>query len=139
MRKYILIFEYDAKKFMDIEKIIVFSKNLEKLEEKEISIDIVFFGNTSNEEISTFMSYFNSLLKKKVCNFSISLKTKEIIIEKGINNKSIKLSSQNAKEVKDKNFDNIIKEYYQKEDISIKLLPTKDWESIVLDFSPPDL
>ena len=79
------------------------------------------------------MSYFNSLLKKKVCNFSISLKTKEIIIEKGINNKSIKLSSQNAKEVKDKNFDNIIKEYYQKEDISIKLLPTKDWESIVLD------
>ena len=36
-------------------------------------------------------------------------------------------------EVKDKNFDNIIKEYYQKEDISIKLLPTKDWESIVLD------
>ncbi len=133
MRKYILIFEYDAKKFMDIEKIIVFSKNLEKLEEKEISIDIVFFGNTSNEEISTFMSYFNSLLKKKVCNFSISLKTKEIIIEKGINNKSIKLSSQNAKEVKDKNFDNIIKEYYQKEDISIKLLPTKDWESIVLD------
>ena len=133
MRKYILIFEYDAKKFMDIEKIIVFSKNLEKLEEKEISIDIVFFGNTSNEEISTFMSYFNSLLKKKVGNFSISLKTKEIIIEKGINNKSIKLSSQNAKEVKDKNFDNIIKEYYQKEDISIKLLPTKDWESIVLD------
>ena len=133
MRKYILIFEYDAKKFMDIEKIIVFSKNLEKLDEKEISIDIVFFGNTSNEEISTFMSYFNSLLKKKVCNFSISLKTKEIIIEKGINNKSIKLSSQNAKEVKDKNFDNIIKEYYQKEDISIKLLPTKDWESIVLD------
>lgn len=133
MRKYILIFEYDAKKFMDIEKIIVFSKNLEKLEEKEISIDIVFFGNTSNEEISTFMSYFNSLLKKKVCNFSISLKTKEIIIEKGINNKLIKLSSQNAKEVKDKNFDNIIKEYYQKEDISIKLLPTKDWESIVLD------
>ncbi len=133
MRKYILIFEYDAKKFMDIEKIIVFSKNLEKLEKKEISIDIVFFGNTSNEEISTFMSYFNSLLKKKVCNFSISLKTKEIIIEKGINNKSIKLSSQNAKEVKDKNFDNIIKEYYQKEDISIKLLPTKDWESIVLD------
>lgn len=133
MRKYILIFEYDAKKFMDIEKIMVFSKNLEKIEEKGISINIVFFSNTSNEEISTFMSYFNSLLKKKICDFSISLKTKELIIEKGINNKSIKLSSQNAKEIKNKNFDNIIKEYYEKENIDIRLLPTKDWESIVLD------
>lgn len=133
MIKYILIFEYDAKKFMNIEKIITFSKNLEKIEEKGISINIVFFSNTSNEEISTFMSYFNSLLKKKICDFSISLKTKELIIEKGINNKSIKLSSQNAKEIKNKNFDNIIKEYYEKENIDIRLLPTKDWESIVLD------
>ena len=33
MRKYILMFEYDSKKFMDINKIIIFKSNLKKLEE----------------------------------------------------------------------------------------------------------
>lgn len=134
MRKYILMFEYDSKKFMDINKIITFEKNLEKVKEKGNTINMVFYGDASNEELATFMSYFNSLIQEKLCNLSISFKTKEIIVENGINNKSIKLSSQNAKEIKNKKFDNIIKEYYcDKEEIEIKVLPTKNWETIILD------
>lgn len=132
MKKYILIFEYDSKKFMDIDKIITFKKNLERIEEKNNSINIVFYGDASNEELATFMSYFNNLVQRDICNLSISFKTKELVIENGINNKSIKLSAQNAKEIKSKKFDNIINEYYQEEK-EIKVLPTKNWESIILD------
>lgn len=134
MKKYILMFEYDSKKFMDIDKIIVFKKNLEKIRENGSTINMVFYGDASNEELATFMSYFNSLIQEKLCDLSISFKTKEIILENGINNKSIKLSSQNAKEIKNKKFDNIINEYYSHDEpIEIKVLPTKDWESIILD------
>lgn len=132
MKKFILIFEYDSKKFMDIDKIIEFKKNLRRIEEKDKSINLVFFGDVSNEELATFMSYFNNLVQRSICNLSISLKTKEVVVENGINNKSIKLSAQNAKEIKSKKFDNLIKEYYQNE-IEIKVLPTKNWESIILD------
>lgn len=134
MRKYILMFEYDSKKFMDINKIITFKKNLEKVKEKGNTINMVFYGDASNEELATFMSYFNSLIQEKLCNLSISFKTKEIIVENGTNNKSIKLSSQNAKEIKNKKFDNIINEYYSCDELTqIKVLPTKNWESIILD------
>lgn len=134
MKKYILMFEYDSKKFMDIDKIIVFKKNLEKIRENGSTINMFFYGDASNEELATFMSYFNSLIQEKLCDLSISFKTKEIILENGINNKSIKLSSQNAKEIKNKKFDNIINEYYSHDEpIEIKVLPTKDWESIILD------
>lgn len=132
MKKYILIFEYDSNKFMDIDKIITFKKNLDRIEEKNNSINIVFYGDASNEELATFMSYFNNLVQRNICNLSISFKTKELVIEKGINNKSIKLSAQNAKEIKSKKFDNIINEYYN-ENYEIKVLPTKNWESIILD------
>lgn len=132
MKRYILMFEYDSKKFMDINKIILFKNNLERIEKKGSQINMFFYGNVSNEELATFMSYFNNLIKKDICNVSISLKTKELVIENGINNKSIKLSVQNAKEAKDKKFDNIINEYYGK-DVEIRVLPTKDWESIILD------
>lgn len=132
MKKCILIFEYDSKKFMDINKIIIFKKNLEKIEEKDKRINVVFYGDASNEELATFMSYFNNLVQRSICNLSISFKTKELVIENGINNKSIKLSAKNAKEIKSKKFDNIINEYY-KQEIEIKVLPTKNWESIILD------
>ena len=80
------------------------------------------------------MSYFNSLIQKDICNLSISFRTKELIIENGINNKSIKLSAKNAKEIKNKKFDNVINEYYYDDKkTEIKVLPTKDWESIILD------
>ena len=102
MKRYVLMFEYDSKKFMDINKIILFKKNLEKIEEKENCIKMVFYGDASNEEFATFMSYFNSLIQKEICNLSISFRTKELVIEKGINNKSIKLSAKNAKEIKNK-------------------------------------
>lgn len=134
MKKYILMFEYDSKKFMDIDKIINFKKNLKEVEEKNNRINIVFYGDASNEELATFMSYFNNLVQKEICNISISFKTKEVVIENGINNKSIKLSAKNSKEIKSKKFDSIINEYYfTDEDIEIKVLPTKNWESIILD------
>lgn len=134
MKKYVLMFEYESKRFMDVNKIILFKRNLDRVEGKGKSISLVFYGDASNEELATFMSYFNSLVQKDVCKLSISFKTKELVIEKGINNKSIKLSAKNAKEIKDKNFDNIIKEYYcDDENVEIKVLPTKDWESIILD------
>ncbi len=145
---YILVFEYNSKSFMDVEKIITFKQNIKKINEKNGKIKMVFYADVSNEELAVFMSYFNSLASEKLCDFSISLKTKEVVWENGINNKSIKLSSHNAKqakgyndivlevvEAKDKNFDNIIKENYNelKEDFEIRILPTKDWENIVLD------
>lgn len=133
MKKYILMFEYDSKKFMDINKIIIFRNNLERIEEKGKYINMFFYGDVSKEELATFMSYFNNLIKKDICNISISLKTKELVIENGINNKSIKLSAKQSKEVKDKKFDNIINEYYQKEETEIRVMPTKDWENIILD------
>lgn len=132
MSRYVLMFEYDSKKFMNIDKIIQFQHNLKLIENKNNSVKLVFYGDVTNEEFATFMGYFNTLVQKKVCDIAISFKTKEIIVENGINNKSIKLSAKNAKEIKDKKFDNVIKSYYS-EDIDIKILPTKDWENIVLD------
>lgn len=133
MKKYVLIFEYDSKKFMDINKIIIFKRNVAEIEKKGNYINMVFYGEATNEELSTFMSYFNNLVQRDICNIAISFKTKELIVEKGINNKSIKLSAQNAKEIKNKKFENIINEYYQEENNEIRILPTKNWESIVLD------
>ena len=135
MKRYILMFEYDSKKFMDVNKVIVFKRNLEKIEEKGNYLNIVFYGEASNEEFATFMSYFNNLVEEKICHLSISFKTKELVIENGINNKSIKLSAKNAREIRNKRFDNVINEYYGKEgeNIEIKILPAKDWESIILD------
>lgn len=132
MSRYVLMFEYDSKKFMNIDKIIQFQHNLKLIENKNNSVKLVFYGDVTNEEFATFMGYFNTLVQKKVCDIAVSFKTKEIIVENGINNKSIKLSAKNAKEIKDKKFDNVIKSYYS-EDIDIKILPTKDWENIVLD------
>ena len=80
MKKYILMFEYDSKKFMDINKIIIFKENLKKIEEKGKNINMVFYGEASNMELATFMSYFNYLAKKDICNLSISFKTKELVI-----------------------------------------------------------
>lgn len=134
MKNYVLVFEYNSKKFMDIDKIIVFKKNLKTLQQDNKNVKLVFFGDGSNEDLAVFMSYFNSLVGEKLCNFSISSRTKEIVVESGINNKSIKLSTKNAREIKNKNFDNIVQEYYSDiENIEIKLLPTKDWESTILD------
>lgn len=134
MKRYVLMFEYDSEKFMNINKIILFKNNLEKIEHRGYKVNMAFYGNISNEELSTFMGYFNSLMKKEICNLSFSLKTKELVVENGINNKSIKLSAKNAKEIRDKKFDNVIKEYYSEDkELEIILLPTKDWESIILD------
>lgn len=135
MKQYVLIFEYNSKEFMNVDKIIEFNKNLQKLKDDNKNVKMVFYGEVSNEEMATFMSYFNALAKEKICDISVSFMTKEIVIENGINNKSIKLSAKNAKEVKSKKFDNLIKEYYSDlDDINIKILPNKNWQSFILDF-----
>lgn len=133
MRKCVLVYEYNNKKFMNLDRIIEFKKNLKLINGNGKSVNLVFYGDVSNEELATFMGYFNSLVQEKVCNIAISFKSKEIVIENGINNKSIKLSTKNSKEIKNKKFDNLIKEYYSDEDIEIRVLPTKDWEKVVLD------
>ena len=78
------------------------------------------------------MGYFNKLSQINICDISVSYRTKELIFENGINNKSIKLTAKNAKEVSNKEFTNIIKEYYG-DDIEIRLMPTKGWENTILD------
>lgn len=135
MRNYILMFEYNLKMFMDINKIIEFKNNINLLRKNNKNVKIVFYGETSNEAFATLMGYFNNLVGENICDMSISFKTKEIIIENGINNKSIKLSAKNAKEIKEKRFDNLVKEYYSSlENMEIKVLPTKDWQKLILDF-----
>lgn len=133
MKKSVLVYEYNSKKFMNLDKIIEFKNNLKLIKENGKSVSLVFYADVSNEELATFMGYFNSLVQEKVCNIAISFKTKELVIENGINNKSIKLSTKNSKEIKDKKFDNLIKEYYSDDSIEIRVLPSKDWEKIVLD------
>lgn len=129
--QHILVFEYKSKEFMNINKIKVFKSNLEKLEKKGKKIKMIFYGDVDNEELAVFMSYFNSLVGKKICDLSITSRLKEVVMETGINNKSIKLSAKNVREMKDKKFQNIIKEYYPKEDTKITLLPVKNWEHII--------
>lgn len=133
MNRYILMFEYKSKEFMDLERIITFKKNLEKVEKQKIKINMVFYGETTNEELATFMSYLNSLMQRDICKLSINLKTKEYIEEIGINNKSIKMSAKNAREIKNKKYASAIQDYYQDQELIIKVLPTKNWENLILD------
>ena len=41
MKRYILMFEYDSKKFMDVNKVIVFKRNLENENLRTITINQV--------------------------------------------------------------------------------------------------
>ena len=132
MKSVCLVFEYDCKKFMDLDRIIEFKKNLKKVEEKENEVKLVFYGEAINEELATFMSYLNSLVGKNICDIAISFKTRDLIINQGINNKSIKKAALTAKEIKNKQFNGIIEEFYKKEN-EIRVLPNRNWESIILD------
>lgn len=131
MKNYCLIYEYNSKLFMNIDKIIEFKKYLEELEKRGNNLKLLFYGEASNEELSTFMSYFNKLVGKKICDISISFSTKELIEENGVNNKSIKLSAQAALDIKDKKFENIINDYY-KAPVEIKALDANNWETNIL-------
>ena len=132
MSKVCLVFNYDSKEFMNINKILIFKNNYKRILEKGIELKFFFYGDASREEIATFMGYFNKLAQIKICDISVSYRTKELIFENGINNKSIKLTAKNAKEVSNNEFTNIIKEYYG-DDIEIRLMPTKGWENTILD------
>jgi len=134
MKTYVIVFEYDSKKFLDVNKIIEFKKNLGVLKEDNKEVKLVFYGDASNEDIVTFMGYFNKLVGEKLCDISISFRNKCIIIESGVNNKSIKLSAKNAREIKNKNFNNLLAEYYPDIlDMEVRLLPIKGWETLILD------
>ena len=132
MSKVCLVFNYDSKEFMNINKILILKNNYKRILEKGIELKFFFYGDASREELATFMGYFNKLSQINICDISVSYRTKEIIFENGINNKSIKLTAKNAKEVNNKEFTNIIKEYYG-DDIEIRLMPTKGWENTILD------
>lgn len=132
MKYYCLIYQYDNKKFMNVDKLIEFKQNLEILEKSNIIVKLMFFGETSNEELASFMGYFNRLVCRKVCNISISLKTKELVEENGINNKIIENSALESINIKNEQVMNIIKNYYNK-DIEIKALSSENWENNILD------
>ena len=132
MSKVCLVFNYDSKEFMNINKILILKNNYKRILEKGIELKFFFYGDASREELATFMGYFNKLSQINICDISVSYRTKELIFENGINNKSIKLTAKNAKEVSNKEFTNIIKEYYG-DDIEIRLMPTKGWENTILD------
>ena len=132
MSKVCLVFNYDSKEFMNINRILILKNNYKRILEKGIELKFFFYGDASREELATFMGYFNKLSQINICDISVSYRTKELIFENGINNKSIKLTAKNAKEVSNKEFTNIIKEYYG-DDIEIRLMPTKGWENTILD------
>ena len=146
MNKYIIVLEYQIEEFMNIDKIITFNENLKKIKEKGNSVGLVLYGAFSNEELAICMSYLNKLLQEEICEMAISTKTKEIcyvkennlFFEGGNNHKTVKISSKNLKEIKNKNFDNIdfdkiIQQHYKNERIIIKYWTIKNWESNILE------
>lgn len=146
MIKYVIVLEYQIEEFMNINKLMTFNQNFKKIKEKGNLINLVLYGNSSKEELAICMSFLNKLLQEEICEMSISTKTKEVcyvkeknlFFEGGNNHKSVKISSKNIKEIKNKNFsnidfDNIIKEHYIDEEIIIKYWTTKNWESNILE------
>lgn len=146
MNKYIIVLEYQADEFMNIDKIITFNNNYKKIKENGKLINFVLYGEFSKEELAICMSYLNKLVQDDICEMAISTKTKEIcyvkennlLFEGGNNHTTVKISNKNLKEIKNKNyndisFDSIIKNHYKKEEIIIKYWTTKNWESNILE------
>ncbi len=73
------------------------------------STKIVFYGETTKELAATIMAYFNNLLSKKACDFSI-INENTIVYENGINNKEIDNTKINNSKVSK---EEIIKENYK--------------------------
>lgn len=146
MSKYVIVLEYRIEEFMNVDKLIIFNQNVKKIEEKGDLVNLVLYGDFSKEELAICMSYLNKLLQKEICEMAISTKTKEIcyvkekniFFEGGNNHKTVKISNKNMKEIKNKNFDNIdfdsiIREHYNDEEIIIKYWTIKNWESNILE------
>lgn len=141
MNQYVIVLEYQSKEFMNLTKIMTFCQNLKKIKDKDISVNLVLYGNNSNEELSVCMSYFNRLVKEPVCDFAISIKTKNIIyikeneefFEGGANHKTEKISDKYVKDIKNTNFDSIIMNFYNIKKQKIKYWAVKNWESTILD------
>ena len=134
MRNLLLLYKFSPKEFLNINKIIEFSKNLSKLP-KETNIKMCFYGNNSVENFSTFMSFFNLLVNKKVCDLSYSINNSCLVIENGVNNKSLKKSISNAKKTTVKEIFKTIASYYQDYgNLEIITMPNKDWATTILNF-----
>ena len=61
MSKVCLVFNYDSKEFMNINKILILKNNYKRILEKGIELKFFFYGDASREELATFMGYFNKL------------------------------------------------------------------------------
>ena len=146
MSKYIIVVEYQIDEFMNIDKIMTFKQNLEKIKDKGIIIKLLLYGDYSDEELAICMSYLNKLLQEEICEMAISTKTKKIcyvknknlLFEGGNNHVAVKISNKSLKEIKNKNynsinFDTIIKEHYKNEELIIRYWATKNWQSNILE------
>lgn len=129
-RKIVIIMEYSISQIMDIYKLKIFKANLEKFKKSGNDLKIVFYGDYTDEELAVNMAYFNRLVNSKICDYAISFKTKEIIIEAGINNRSI---AKEKVEVTEKNIKEQVSKLYKDKDIEIMVKSNKHWEDVLLD------
>ena len=66
MIKYIIVVEYQVDEFMNIDKIMTFKQNLEKVKDKGKTVKLLLYGDHSDEELAICMSYLNKLLQEEI-------------------------------------------------------------------------
>ena len=129
-RKIVVLMEYNGNLIMNLDKLEIFKNSLKDFEKDGKELKIVFYGDYSDGELSVNMGYFNKFVNSKVCDFAISFKTKNIVVETGIKNRAI------GKEIADVTENNIkeqVKKLYENEDIEVIVKSNKHWESILVD------
>jgi hypothetical protein len=123
-----IIMEYSNCKIMDIYKLMKFKTNLEKFKQTGKNLKMVFYGDYTDEELAVYMAYFNNLVNAKLCDFAISFKSKEMIIETGINNRAL---AKEKVEVTENNINDLVKNYYKDvDDLEIRVMSNDDWENL---------
>lgn len=135
MKNIVLVYKFSPREFMDIEKIIEFKTNLE-LVEKTKKIKMCFYGTGTAEDMSSFMSFFNLLTNRTICDMSFSLSNNLMVFEKGVNNKAIKNSARSTVRVSEQEMTKLIQKIYLSilEDPEIVYMPVKNWQTTILDF-----
>ena len=133
MKNLVLVYKYSVKDFMDVLKIKEFKENIKNINQ---NFKFVFYGNGEIEEMNAFISYFNLLVGKNVCDFALSLKHNALVLEKGVNNKAIKKSVNKCVKITENEINKTIKNYYcDLKDIEIHHMPVRDWQSTILDYA----
>lgn len=132
MRNLVLVYKYSIKDFMDVLKIKEFKENIKNVDH---NIKFVFYGNGEIEEMNAFISFFNLLVGKNVCDFALSLNHNALVFEKGVNNKAIKKSVNKCVKITENETNKIIINYYSNlNEIEIHHMPVRDWQSTILDY-----